>query len=62
MHDFISLMISVYFSTRWEKAVTYIHSVCSKNPSKMAPFFAFQAQTLIKSNDSSSQEELAAVA
>lgn len=62
MHEFISLLLIIYFSTKWEKATSLIGSVCSKNPSPLAPFYSFQAHTLIKSNSSSSKDEMDIVA
>jgi hypothetical protein len=55
MHEFISLLLVIYFSTKWDKAIGLIDYVCSKNNSPLAPFFSFQAQTLIKSNSDSSE-------
>jgi len=62
MHEFISLLIVIYFSAKWEKAIGLIESVCSKNKSPLAPFYSFQAQTLIKSNSDSSETEMKVVA
>lgn len=55
MHEFISLLLIIFFAAKWEKAIGLIESVCSKNKSPLAPFYSFQAQTLIKSNSDSSE-------
>ena len=55
MHEFISLLLAIYFTVKWEKAISLIESVCSKSKSPLAPFYSFQAQTLIKSNSNSSE-------
>ena len=61
MHEFISLLLVIYFSAKWEKAIGLIESVCSKNKSPLAPFYSFQAQKLIKPNSASSETEMKVV-
>jgi hypothetical protein len=55
MPEFVSLLLVIYFSAKWDKAIGLIESVCSKNKSPLAPFYSFQARTLIKSNSDSSE-------
>lgn len=44
---FISLMVAVYFSCKWPKAITCINEVCSQTNSVYAPFFILQAKIII---------------
>ena len=48
LHSLISLLITVAHYMKYPKAIALIQEVCTKNPSKYAPFYLFQALALAR--------------
>lgn len=48
LHSLISLLVTVALNIKFPKATSLIEEVCSKNPSKHASFYHFQALCLAR--------------